>query len=348
MSARRHSLFAITFAAGLGIFAAGLCAPAHAADPVEAFYKNKTINIYVGFAPGGSYDFYPRLYAQYLSKYIPGHPNIVVQTMTGASSLKAANYIYNVAPKDGTALGVVTQTLMLEDLFKTQGVHYKAAEFNYIGRMTAVLETIIASGKAKAKTIYDVRKYETATGGTGPTSPTEGFPRLLNAFAGTKFKIVSGYPGSTNAMLALESGELDSFETSYSTLVRTKKAELADGRMNILVQGALERTKELPNVPTVVEMGQNDQDRAALALYTSSAAVSRPLIGTPGIPPDRLKALRAAFMATTRDPQFLADIARTRSEFTPESGEFLQALAEKVAATPPDIVARTVAALHAK
>ena len=118
--------------------------------------------------------------------------------------------------------------------------------------------------------------------------------------------------------------------------------------MNILVQGALERTKELPNVPTVVEMGQNDQDRAALALYTSSAAVSRPLIGTPGIPPDRLKALRAAFMATTRDPQFLADIARTRSEFTPESGEFLQALAEKVAATPPDIVARTVAALHAK
>jgi tripartite-type tricarboxylate transporter receptor subunit TctC len=219
----------------------------------------------------------------------------------------------------------VTQTVMLEESFKTPGVQYKATEFTYVGRMTAVLETMISWHGAKAQNIKDVRKYETVAGGTGPTSPTEGYPRLLNAFAGTKFKVVSGYGGTTDIMLAMERGEI-----------------------NVLIQAALERSKELPDVPTLVELGNTPEDQAALAFYVSSAAVSRSMIATPGIPPERVKALRDAFNETGKDPQFLAEVEKTQSEFTPATGEYLQELARKVAATPPDIIQRTSEALRVK
>ncbi|HTK12608.1 MAG TPA: tripartite tricarboxylate transporter substrate-binding protein [Xanthobacteraceae bacterium] len=329
-----------------GLTFAGLSTAVQAQSPDE-FYKGKTITIYVGYSPGGSYDYYARTFAQFMGKYIPGNPNVIVSNMTGASSLKAANYIYNVAPKDGTALGVVTQTVMLEDAFKTPGVKYKAAEFSYVGRMTAVLETIV-SGSPKTKTIEDARKHEVIQGGTGPTSPTEGYARLLNTFAGTKFRIVSGFDGTSGVMLAIERGEIDSTENSYVSIIRSKKPELDSGKLNILVQASLERSKVLPNVPTLIELGTTPEAKAALTFYTSSAAVSRSLLGPPGIPADRLKTLRDAFMKTTKDKEFLAVIAKSHAEFDPESGEYLEDLAKKVAATPPAIIQRTADALKPK
>ena len=217
-------------------------------------------------------------------------------------------------------------------------MQYKATEFNYVGRMTAVLETMISWHGAKAQNIQDVRKYETVAGGTGPTSPTEGYPRLLNAFAGTKFKIVSGYTGTSDIMLAMERGEVDALENSWNTVIRTKQDWVDTKKINVLIQAALERSKELPDVPTLVELGNTPQDQAALAFYVSSAAVSRSMIATPGIPPERVKALRDAFNATGKDPEFLAEIEKTHSEFTPASGEYLQELARKVAATPPEVI----------
>jgi tripartite-type tricarboxylate transporter receptor subunit TctC len=342
--ARPHILLAVT--AAFSIANAG--DPALAQDSVKSFYSGKTVNLYVGFSPGGSYDFYARLFGRHLGKHIPGNPTIVVQTMTGAGSLRAANYLYNVAPKDGTALGVVTQTVMLEDSFGTPAVKYKAAEFNYIGRMTSVLETMIVWHAAKAKTIEDVRKFETIAGATGPTSPTEGYPRLLNAFAGTKFKILPGFAGTTQIMLAMERGEVDALENSWNSIIRTKQAWLDDKKINVLIQASLERSKVLPDTPTLVEMGATTEDRAALAFYTSSAAVSRSLLATPGIPAERVKALREAFQAATHDPELLAEIAKSKSEFDPATGEYLQELARKVAATPKAVIERTAQALHAK
>ena len=318
------------------------------AQTVAEFFTGKTVTISVGYSPGGSYDYHPRVFARYLGKYIPGHPVVVVQNMPGAGSLRAANFLYNVAPKDGTALGVVTQTVMLEAPLGTPGVKYSAVEFSYIGRMTGVLETMISWHGAQAKTIYDVRKYETVAGGTGPTSPTEGYPRLLNAFAGTKFRIVSGFGGTAEIMLAMERGEVDALENSWNSIVRTKREWVDTKKINVLIQAVLERSKELPDTPTLVEMGNTPEDKAALAFYTSSAAVSRSLLGTPGIPADRLKALRDAFQATTRDPEFLAEIKKSQSEFDPAPGEYLEDLAKKIAATPPDIIQRTAAALRAK
>ena len=336
----------ILFAAAISV--SGLGDRALAQESVQSFYAGKTVNLYVGFSPGGSYDFYARLFARHIGKHIPGNPTVVVQTMPGAGSLRAANFLYNVAPKDGTALGVVTQTVMLEDSFGTPAVKYKSAEFNYIGRMTSVLETMIVWHEAKAKTIDDVRKYETVAGATGPTSPTEGYPRLLNAFAGTKFKILSGFPGTAQIMLAMERGEVDALENSWNSITRTKQAWLDSKKINVLIQAALERSKVLPNTPTLVEMGTTPDDQAALAFYTSSAAVSRSLLATPGIPAERVKALRDAFTATTHDPEFLAEIEKSKSEFDPASGEYLQELAGKVASTPKAVIERTAAALHAK
>jgi tripartite-type tricarboxylate transporter receptor subunit TctC len=329
-------------------FVSALFAVPACAQPAAEFYAGKTISIYVGYSPGGAYDYYARVFARHMGKHIPGHPQVVVQNMPGAGSLRAANYLYNVAPKDGTALGVVTQTLMLEQAFGTPGVKYRATDFNYIGRMTAVLETMIGWHEAKAKTIEDVRKVEMVAGGTGPTSPTEGYPRLMNAFAGTKFKIVSGYGGTTEIMLAMERREVDALENSWASIVRTKKEWLDNKKINVLIQAAMTRSPLLPNTPTLIEMGNTPEDKAALTLYTSAAAVSRPLVGTPGIPADRLKALRDAFQAASRDPAFLAEIKKSNAEFDPAPGEFLQDLAKQIAATPQDIVQRTAAALRAK
>lgn len=318
------------------------------AQSVAGFYNGKTTSIYVGYAPGGSYDFYPRVFARYLGKYIPGNPAVIVQNMPGGGSLRAANYVYNIAPRDGTALGVVTQTVMIEGPLGTPGVKYDPTQFSYVGRMTGVLETMISWHEAKAKTIWDVRNHETIAGGTGPTSPTEGYPRLLNAFAGTKFKIVTGYNGTSEIMLAMERREVDALENSWNSVVRTRKQWVDQKKINVLIQATLERSKELPDTPTLVEMGDTPEAKAALAFYTSAAAVSRSLLGPPGIPADRLKALRDGFEATTHDPEFLTEIEKSQSEFSPASGEYLQDLARKIAATPATIVQRTAAALRPK
>jgi len=318
--------------------AVGAPVPAQASQAVEDFFKGKTINIYVGFGPGGSYDYYPRAFARYMGKYVPGNPAIAVQNMPGAGSMLAANYVFNVAPKDGTALGVAAQTMMLEEAMGGAAVKFKSAEFNWIGRMTSVLEVMVLREGAKAKSIEDITKYETIAGGTGPASPTEGYPRLLNKFGGAKFRIVSGYKSVTEIMLAMDRGEADAVENSMSSLMRIRAEDLASGKMWVLVQAALERSPTLPNVPTLIEFGKDEKAKAALAFYTSSAAVSRPLFASPGVPAERVKALRDAFNATAKDPDLLAEVSKAQVEFDPAPGEFLQELAQKVAATPKEIV----------
>jgi tripartite-type tricarboxylate transporter receptor subunit TctC len=342
----RAALSAVLFVPALLVVTTELGSPARAT--VAEFYAGKTVTITVGTSPGGSYDYYARVFARAIGKYIPGNPNVVVQNMPGAGTLRAANFLYNVAPRDGTALAVLTPTVMLEGPLGTPGVQYNPVELSYIGRMSAVVEVMLGRTDAPAKNIYEARTHQLIAAGTGPTSPTEGYPRLLNAFAGTKFRIVSGYRGSADMMLGLERGEVDALEIAWSAVVRTKKHWLDAKKVHALVQAVLERSNELPDVPTLVELGTTPDGKAALAFYTSSAAVSRALLGTPGIPADRLKALRDAFQASTRDPELLADIKKSQAEFDPAPGEYLQDLAKKVAATPPDIVQRTAAALRAK
>jgi tripartite-type tricarboxylate transporter receptor subunit TctC len=318
------------------------------AQPADQFFRGKTIQLYIGFAPGGSYDYYGRMVARFLGKHVPGNPTIVPQNMPGAGSFQAANFLYNAAPKDGTALGVVTQTLALEEALHTPGVQYKSAEFTWIGRMTAILEVTLTWKNSKAKTVEDAIRYEIPVGATGPGSPSEGYPKLLNALAGTKFKIISGYPGSTQAMMAVERGEVDGALTSWNTLKRTKQDWLANRDINLLVQYALERHADLPDVPTIVELGKTPADKQALAFYASGAAVGRSLSAAPGIPADRVKLLRAGFNAMLKDAEFLAEIEKTKLEFQPASGEEVQKLIRDTASAPRAIIDRTQAILRGR
>ncbi|HEY7300146.1 MAG TPA: tripartite tricarboxylate transporter substrate-binding protein [Xanthobacteraceae bacterium] len=318
-------------------------ASAQQADPP---FKGKTINFYIGFGPGGTYDYYARLIARFIGRYIPGNPTVVAQAMPGAGSLQLANFLFAQAPRDGTAMGTVTQTVALGEALHSPGVRYKAAEFSWIGRATAILEIAILRGSSRVKTIEDATKYEVPVAGTGAGSPSEGYPKLMNALAGTRFRLISGYTSSTRSMLALEAGEVEGAFTSWNTLRWTKQNWLRNNFVNILYQCALARHPDLPNVPTDVELAQTEEGRQVMAFYTSSAAIGRSILAPPGIPAERLNLLRRAFDATIKDPEFLAEIERGQQEFQPASGEELQKLIGDVASAPRGIVERTEAILR--
>jgi len=307
------------------------------AQSVEQFYKGKTINLYIGYAPGGGYDFFGRLVARHLGRHIPGQPTVVPQNMPGAGSLRAANFVYNVAPKDGTALGIVTQTVALEDAFGTPGVQYKATAFNWIGRATSNVDMMLMWHTSKVKTFEDATKIETPVAGTGPGSPAEFMPKVFNNVLGAKFKVITGYPGSNEGMLAMEKGEVEGATTSWNTVKTSKQEWLQTKQINLLVQYTPYRHKELPNVPNMVELGKTDEQKQILGLYASGAVIGRSIFTSPGVPADRVKALRDAFTAMTKDPVFLAEVEQTKAEFDPMSGDELQKTIEEATKISPDV-----------
>ena len=319
-----------------------------AAQTAEQFFKGKVINLYIGFAAGGTYDYYSRLFARFIGKHIPGNPTVVAQSMPGAGSFQAANFLYAVAPKDGTAMGMITQTAAIEEALRSPGVQYKAAEFTWIGRMSAILEIHFTWRTSNAKTIADAMRHEIPLAGTGAGSPSEAYPKLLNALVGTRFKVISGYPGSTQGMLAMERGEVDGALTSWHTLNRTKPDWLRRGDLNLLVQYAAQRHRDLADVPTVLDIATTAEAKEILAFFISSAQVGRSIVAPPGIPAERASALRAAFDAMLKDPEFLAEVEKTQVEFQPASGTEVQTLVAAAGGAPADVIERLKAILRGK
>jgi tripartite-type tricarboxylate transporter receptor subunit TctC len=332
---------------GLAIAAGAAFSPAKA-ESVADFYKGKTINVYIGYGAGGGYDLYGRLLARYIGAHLPGTPTVVAQNMPGAGSLKAANYLFNVAPKDGTALGIVTQSTPQEEALGTKGIAYRANQFIWIGRMTSNVELTVVWHTSGVKTIEDVKNKETFVAGTGPTTPSEVFPRVLNGVVGTKFKVVAGYRGSAESVLAMERGEVTGALVGWATMKSTKQPWLQEKKVNVLVQYAMKRHPDLPDVPTMVELGKTDEDRKILALYASGADIGRAFLAPPKVPADRVKALRTAFDDMVKDPALLADIKKGNIEFDPMSGEELQKLAAESVDVPAALIARAKAVRDAK
>jgi tripartite-type tricarboxylate transporter receptor subunit TctC len=316
-----------------------LAAPA-SAQGVERFYAGKTVTILIGFGPGGSHDYYAHLASRHLGRFIPGHPAIVPENMPGAGSFKAANYLYAVAPRDGTALGIVTQTVALEEAFGSAGVQYKSAAFNWIGRAASILEIEFTWASSPSKTIADVMRRETPVASTGPGSPSDGYPKLLNAVLGTKFKVITGYAASADALLAVERGEVDGASINWPAIKRGKPDWLTGKKINILVQYELARSAELPEVPAITELGRNDEEKRVLAFYTGSTEIGRSFLAPPSVPADRVAALREAFAAMLKDAAFRADAEKTGGELAPASGAAIQTQIVETARAPAAIVAR--------
>jgi tripartite-type tricarboxylate transporter receptor subunit TctC len=291
------------------------------AQPGEPFFARKTITISIGYTAGGSYDLYGRLIARHLAKHIPGHPTVIAQNMPGAGSLKAANYLYEVAARDGTALGVIVESAGLEQALGNPAVQYDAAKFTYVGRVAQSNNIFMQWHTSKVQSIEDSKRMESSMASTGPGSIADTVPKLLNAIAGTHFKMIGGYPASNEAMLAMERGEVEGAGSSWAAVSVGKKEWLRDKKIKIILQTAPERTRDLPDAPALPELGMTEQDKQVFHLYASGSAIGRSLIGPPDIPAERLKTLREAFDAMVKDSEFVGDINKLNVELDPLGGD---------------------------
>jgi tripartite-type tricarboxylate transporter receptor subunit TctC len=327
----------LTFAAALFVLSTGSCG-------AQELFAGKTITIYVGYTAGGSYDLYGRLAARHLGAFLPGHPNVVVQNMPGAGSLKAANYLYEVAPHDGTALGVVVESAALEQALANPAVQYDAGKLTYVGRIATSNNVFMMWHGAKVQSLEDAKLATALLAGTGPGSIAETIPRLTNALVGTRFRLISGYPASTEAMLAMERGEVDGASSSWAAVKVGKQDWLRDKKIKIILQTTPERIPELPETPSLGELGTTAADRQVFALYASGSAIGRSLLAPPGIAAERVAALRAAFDGMVQDPDFIADVRKLDVELDPLPGAAVAQLVEKTLGVPAAVRERAVSA----
>lgn len=321
-----HRMIAACACAALSVFHAH---PLLAQDASATFKASRTVNLYIGYAPGGSYDLYGRMVARHLGRHIPGEPAIVPSNMPGAGSLQAANFIYSVAPKDGSALGALGETLAMEQALRNPGVKYDASKLTWIGRVASSNNIHLVWHTAKAQSIEDALKFEMTVAGTGPANLAETVPRLLNALIGTKFKVISGYASSGPGMLAMERGEVDGAGTSWAAIKSTKQDWLRDKTVKIILQNLPERDPELPDVPALLEFGKTDDDKQLLNLYASGGAIGRAISAPPGMPAHITAALRQAFQSMVKDPQLKADLDKAKLDLEPADHVALEAIVNK-------------------
>jgi tripartite-type tricarboxylate transporter receptor subunit TctC len=308
------------------------------ADTVADFYRGKTINVYIGVNVGGGYDFEARLLARFMRAHIPGNPVLVPQNMIGAGGIKMANFLYSIAPQDGTAIGMFPNTLIAVQAVGTDGAQYDANRFFWLGSMTTSPLTFTTWHTTGVKTIEDARRRELTVAASNKGAITYTFPRMLNEFLGTRLKIVSGYQGNSTMVVAMERGEVDGVTNSWDSWKSLNPSWLTDKKINLLVQTE-PKARDL-DIPSVQELARNDEDRQVIALIISGDALGKPLAMTPNVPPERVKALRDAFDATVKDPEFIKAAAAARIEVNPIRGETLQSTVNRVLATPKHLVAR--------
>jgi tripartite-type tricarboxylate transporter receptor subunit TctC len=311
--------------------------PACAQDAPD--FKGKTVTIVASFEAGGPYDFYARLVGRYIGAHLPGSPNVIVQNMPGAGGLRGANYLYNVAPKDGTAMGVVSQTVAVGQVLAiTPGIQYDARKFTWVGRINANVE-VEHSWTASGFTSIDVaRKRQVIVAGTGPTSSSVVMPHLMNELIGTKFKVVTGFQGPTSAQLALERGEVEAIVKPWSSIKVGSADWLRDKKITLIVQYTHERHRELPNVPAIVDLAQDDTQRQIFALYSGGAPLGTALVAPPGLPAATAVALRTAFDDTMRDPALLSEVKKAGVDIDPVPGKALQEIVGHTFDIAPDVL----------
>ncbi len=324
----------VTFVAAALTAASLLVLPARAQEP---FYAGKTLTLYVGSGAGGGYDLYGRVVGRHIGKHLRGNPNVVVANMPGAGSVIMTNFMYAVAPKDGTALGIPMQQIREDQLLGAQGARFDVTKMNWIGRISSNVEISYVWHTVPVQRVEDLRRRETTFAGSGATSLI--YPRMLAAMTDQKWKVIPGYITTAPAHLAMERGEVEGASSSLNTL-RTTTEWLQKKFVRIIIQYADERHVDLPDVPTPMELVASPDDKAALQFYTGSGSLGRALFTTPGAPAERVAELRAAFLAMTRDAAFLAEIEKSGLELAPLRGEDVQAMIERASRVSPAVLER--------
>ena len=314
------------------------------ADNAADFYKGRSISMIIGYSVGGGYDAYARLLAHYIGRHIPGEPSIVPQQMTGAGSLRAANYLFSVAPKDGSVLGTFSRSMGIAPLLGQ--AEFDSRKFTWLGSMTDDDTTCVTWNSSPIKTWSDFLSKPSKLGGLGADADPDIWALMYKNVFGAKVQLVSGYPGTNDAVLAMERGEVDGLcGLSWST-IRTQHAEwLADHSVNIIVQAALRKEPEIAAVPLAADLVSNPEQLQIIRLLLASQAMARPFAAPPGLAPDRKSGLIAAFDATMRDADFLAEAQTLNFEIHPVNAATIDSLLTEVYATPKDVLGRAAKAM---
>jgi tripartite-type tricarboxylate transporter receptor subunit TctC len=335
-----HHRLVAAFGAACLLVGAG--ATARAAAPT---YKGKTLTLYIGYSAGGGYDFYGREVARFIGRHLPGDPTVVPENMEGAGSLRLANYMAKVAPKDGTAIGIISNGTAFDPILGQPGAAFKGTDFYWLGSANNEVSVCVTMKNSPVKTIEQAMKQPVTVGATGGSDDTAQFPRVLNGTIGTKFKVVTGYPGGNDVVVAMQRGEVEGrCGWSWSSVLTTHGDWVRTGAINVLVQTALVKHKDLPNVPLVTDLAKSPEDKQILTMIFARQTMGRPFLAPPGINPAYGALLRKALWDTLHDPDFLAEARKVKLEINPVSGEDIEALVTRIYATP-DAVAKEAAAL---
>jgi tripartite-type tricarboxylate transporter receptor subunit TctC len=323
---------------GVGLLLATVAGAPAQAQSVADFYRGKTINLLIGVGVGGEYDLQARLVARHLGKHIPGNPNVVPQNMTGAGGINMANHLYNTAARDGTFMAMMGNNFPATQAVGGKSVKFDAGKFQWLGTIAPVVETMAVWHTAGVKTMDDLRKQEVVAGASGRGAITYFYPMMMNAFLGTKFKNVTGYHGGNQINLAMERGEVQARNNTWSSWKATRPQWLKDKLIHVVAQAG-PRAPDL-DAPSVEELAKTPDDRLTIELIVSGTQLGRPFATTPDVPADRLAALRDAFRATMKDPEFLKDAAQMNFEVNPVYGEPMQKTVEKILSTPKNLAMR--------
>jgi tripartite-type tricarboxylate transporter receptor subunit TctC len=319
--------------------------PASAQDvEKDPFFENRSIVFLIPAGSGGNLDYSGRLIGRYLSKYIPGHPNFVVQNMPGGGGMTMSNYLYNVAPKDGSAIGLVYQTAGLDQMLGSQA-KYVFGNFGWIGRLSSSTALVVIHDSAPAKTLAAMKDKEVIFGSIGKTSQSTYVPTLLRTVLGYKTRVIYGYKGAADTFLAMERGEVHARTGSLDSLMATKPLWLKDGQAHAVAELSLESKPSVPGIPLMRDLATTDEQREILDFMASYTAFGVAFAAPPGIPANRLKILRQAFDRAVNDPELKAELEKGQFAYDPKSGDYLQDLAVSFSAAKPDLIERVKAAL---
>ncbi len=327
-------------AALLLLVVALLSGPAAAAGEDDEFYRGKTVSLIIPIGPGGAYDTYARLVARFLGKWLPGNPTIVPRNMPGAGGTIASNYIYNIAPQDGTTIAVITSSFAMEQLFENPQIRYDARKFNAIGRLLDTTSVIFFWHTSPIKTVEDLRKRSATVGISGVYEIPAGRMRAMNRFLGMQMRLIPGYPSARDYVMAVEREETEGGTSTYIGLSQLFSTYLREKKLNIVVQFAVKRSPDMPDVPAVTELTDDPQVKELFANLVSNDEIGRSLFTTPNVPPARLALLRAAFNKMLEDKEFRAEAERSQLPLVPKTGEEMQQIVRETLDVSPATLAR--------
>src|SRR5262245_5135919 len=326
--------------------ALALSAPAQA-QSVADVYKGKSIEVYIGTSVGGGYDAYTRILSRHMGRHIPGNPVLVPKNLAGGGGIRLANYLFNAAPRDGLVFGTVNRGIPFEPLLGNKAAQFDATKFDWIGSTNDEVSICVAWHTTGVERYQQVQERELVVGASGTGADTYQYPKVVNGVLGTKFKIVTGYPGGNDIDLAMERQEVQGrCSWSWSSVKATHPSWLPEKKFNILFQMGLSKHPELPDVPLIIDLARTEEDRAIFKLVFGRQVMAWPFALPPGVPQDRVEALRAAFTATMHDKEFLADAAKAKFEIRSVTGLQIQKLVHEIYATPAPVVRRTVELLQ--